>query len=49
MMTAVLMIMSVIFAFMAGQARSEENWSEMRCMLALWALTFALFIERLGS
>lgn len=44
MMTAVLMIMSVIFAYMAGRA---ENWSEMRCMLGLWALTFALFIDRL--
>lgn len=49
MMTAVLMIMSVIFAFMAGRARSGENWSEMRCMLGLWALTFALFIDRLRS
>ena len=49
MMTTVLMIMSVIFAYMAGLSRSGENWSEMRCMLGLYVLTMALFIERLWS
>lgn len=49
MMTAVLMIMAVIFAYMAGSARSDKNYLEMRCMLGLYVLTMALLIERLWS
>lgn len=49
MMTAVFLALSVVFAFLAGKARTDESYAEMRCMIGLWAITFSLFVERLWS
>lgn len=49
MMTAVFLALSVVFAFLAGKARTDESYVEMRCMIGLWVITFSLAMERLWS
>lgn len=46
-MTTVFLVLSVVSAFLAGKARADKNYAEMRCMIGMWLMTFSLFVERL--